>query len=220
MNRTMWIGLLALVIGAVVRSLKTGGATAILTRIAGRDIENGDEPLKIPPRLLPFVALAAGALAGGLDAYVSGASLEDALAAGAMAAATAVFGHELLSGVPGVKKVLSVGFVFIGVSLSTASCTPASRLALFDTFADMATCALANMNLPDEQILLRCGAKSLDDRERVLRIVGEGRSQAASQASSAYSRGIVDQMTASNPGFSGVPCSTPSDAGADSGGKP
>lgn len=205
MNHAMWIGMLALMIGAFVRALKTDGASALLSRLSGRDVENGDEPVRIPTRVLPFVALVAGAIAAVLDAYVGGASVEDALGAGVMAAASAVFGHELLSGVPGIKRILSVAFLLIAMRVLSA-CTPGARWAVLETFAEMSACAIANMNLPEDQIFLKCGARAVEDQERLRRIVGTAREEAASQAAGAYARGVVDAKLSS-----GTPGPTPCD---------
>lgn len=74
------------------------------------------------------------------------------------------------------------------IALLTASCTPDARRALLETITDAAKCGLQNMNLPDEQILKVCAIEAAD-ADRILRIVGEGRQQAAMAAAQAEERG-------------------------------
>jgi hypothetical protein len=73
-------------------------------------------------------------------------------------------------------------------ALLMPSCTPDARRALLETTLDAAKCALANMNLPNDQILKVCAIDAAD-ADRILRIVGEGRQQAAMAANQAEDRG-------------------------------
>lgn len=204
MTHLTWIAVLAIIIGGLVRALKSDGAKGILAKF--------NLP-PVPTRALPWVALVFGGLAAGLDAYLEGggASVQEAAMTAVLAAATAVFGHELGSGVPGVKRLLGVGFLVFGFS-SLSACTPGARAALIDAFAEMAACGLANMNLPDEQMLAMCGARTLEDRARLLQIVGRGRTVAAHEASVAAERAHAEAVQAAAAGKVGA-CNASPDAG-------
>jgi hypothetical protein len=189
-----WIALAAFLIGAFVRAIKSDGAKILLANL-------GLPP--IPTRALPFVALGAGAIAGMLDAYLGGAAWTDAVYAGITAAASAVFGHELLSGIPGAKKLVGIALV-VGFASTTTACTPGARTALAEAAFDLATCALTSLDLPDEQILKKCGANTLADRERLLRIVGTARQEQAVAAALAADRAKEDAMRAALAGKIGA----------------
>lgn len=109
-----WIAVMAVIVGATVRALKSGASQSLLAAL-------GLPP--IPTRALPWLALALGGLAATLDAVTLGASWDAAAQAGVMAAAAAVFGHELLSGVPGAKKLLGILVLLVPLSVATSSCS-------------------------------------------------------------------------------------------------
>lgn len=171
MNHAMWIAVAAVVIGALVRAIKSDGAKILLANL-------GLPP--IPTRALPWVALGLGAVSGVLDAHLAGKSWEEAMSAAVIASAGAVFGHELLSGVPGVKRALGV-LLFVGLGATTASCTPEARREALLLTLDAAKCAVAHMNLPNDQILKLCSIEAAD-AERILKIVGQARDESAKAA--------------------------------------
>ncbi len=76
-----WIALAAIVINLAVRLLKSGRIPALTEWI--------------PPKARVLVALLLGFVAGGLDAVVQGTPWPDALVGGVVAAAVAVFSHDL-----------------------------------------------------------------------------------------------------------------------------
>ena len=117
MTSTTWVAIAALIVGALVRSLKQDALGAILTKLFRPD----GPPVVIPTRLLPWLALAFGVTAALLDAKTAGATWNDAVQSGVLAAAGAVFGHELLSGVPGAKKLLGA-MLLVGAFSATTAC--------------------------------------------------------------------------------------------------
>lgn len=124
-NQAVWFALSALIVGGLVRAINTDGMSSLLTYFAGRD---ADKPVNVPPRLLPWLALALGGISAGLDAKVNGADLQAALASGIGSAAAAAFGHSLGKGVPGVAKVVAgrssrIGFVLLFVGAMTTGLT-------------------------------------------------------------------------------------------------
>jgi hypothetical protein len=171
MNHAMWIALAAVVIGALVRAIKSDGAKIALANL-------GLPP--IPTRVLPWIALVLGAVSGMLDAKLGGKSWEEAVATGVVSAASAVFGHELLSGVPGVKRLLTVT-AFVTIGSTVTSCTPEARREALLLTLDAAKCAVAHLNLPDDQILKLCAIEAAD-ADRILKIVGQARSESARAA--------------------------------------
>jgi hypothetical protein len=64
--------------------------------------------------------------------------------------------------------------------IAILGCGPKGWL-LADMLADKAKCAIANQNLPNEEILKRCLVQP-EDAPRVLELVGTAREQAAMQA--------------------------------------
>lgn len=94
--------------------------------------------------------------------------------------------------------------VFAALVLMLVGCTPQAQSALAEGGAELALCALANLNLPAEQMLLKCGPKTLEDRERLLRIFGEARAQAAAEAAVAAERAREETMRAAVAGAVGV----------------
>jgi hypothetical protein len=171
-----WIAVVAIIVGACVRTLKTDGMKTVLAFF-------GLPP--IPTRALPWIALVLGGVAAVLDARVEGASWDAAAQAGVLSAAIAVFGHELLSGVPGVKRLLVVAFVVLGPTTLVGCAWLEKRgPTLMELLAEKTKCALENMNLPNEEILKRCAIQP-GDAERVLELVGKAREEAAREAAAA-----------------------------------
>jgi hypothetical protein len=167
MNQALWTAIAAFIVGGAVRAMK-----------------GGKEPAGIPKRALPYIALAFGGISAALDARVNGVSWETAAASGVTATALAVFGHDALRAVPGVTKVLTVAPLLFFIS----GCTPDARRALLAQGFDTVQCALANMNLPNEQIAVKCAIETADF-DRIMRIVGEARQASAKAAAEAEARG-------------------------------
>lgn len=81
-DKHAWPALSAVVIGILVRLFKSPSVPAPLDRI--------------PPKARPLVALVLGVASGCLEAVVAGTPWQKALAGGLVAAALAVFGHQLV----------------------------------------------------------------------------------------------------------------------------
>lgn len=169
MNQTLWTATAAFVIGGAVRAIKADAF-----------------PVNIPKRALPWLALVLGALSAALDARMNGVDWEAAAASGLTATALAVFGHDALRAVPGVTKVLGIAFFFM---TTTAACTPDARRALLEQGFDTVQCALANMHLPNKELIVKCAVDTADV-DRILRIVGEARASEAKAAADAEARGF------------------------------
>ncbi len=107
-----WVAVAAILVGLCVRALKSDGAKVALANL-------GLPP--IPTRALPWLALVLGGVGAVLDAKVHGAPWTEAAQAGVIAAAGAVFGHELLSGVPGVQKMLAVALLVLPLSVTSCA---------------------------------------------------------------------------------------------------
>lgn len=169
-----WIALAAFVIGLLVRGIKSDVMSIALAKL-------GLPP--IPSRALPWLALGLGALAAVLDAKVAGSTWEGAAQSGITATALAVLGHELGSGVPGVKKILSFAVV-IGFAANLSACAWWQKHGptLVDLLAEKTKCALARMDLSDEIIIRECAITS-DDVPRILELVSTARDEAARQVS-------------------------------------
>src|SRR5262249_11143855 len=126
-----------------------------------------------------------GALLAALDARMNGVDWEAAAASGITATALAVFGHDALRGVPGMTKLLGAIPLFFALS----SCTPDARRALIEQGFDTVQCALANMHLPNDELIVKCAVDTADV-DRILRIVGEARAAEAKAAAEAEARGF------------------------------
>ena len=176
MDQFSWLFVAGLVVGGIVRALKTDGASAILTHFFGSE----EKPVKLPPRSLPFIALGFGTIGAILDAAVAGDPWSIALKKGAISAALAVFGHELGSSIPKVKEALAI-LLLVGVATSQPACTPESRSILTDLAAKKLECALAHINLPNSQIIALCALQS-GDEEFILRAVAQTRQEVAAEA--------------------------------------
>jgi uncharacterized protein (DUF697 family) len=157
-----WVAAAALVVGAFVRLLKSDMLTIALANF-------GLPP--IPKRVLPWVSLALGVAAAVLDVKLMGTDWPTAIAKGLVAALTATTGHELVvESMRGGKEILAVLLVAGGVAVTAPACTRGAQVASVEMLAEKALCALANQELPPEQILIRCAVQP-GDEERILRIV-------------------------------------------------
>lgn len=67
------------------------------------------------------------------------------------------------------------------LAVLVCSCTPAARLALIETIAEKGQCAIANMNLPEAQIIAKC-ALTPEDVPHIIKMVGVAREQNAQRA--------------------------------------
>jgi hypothetical protein len=170
MNQTLWTTTAALVIGGAVRAIKTDTF-----------------PLSVPKRALPWLALVLGFASAALDARMNGVDWEAAAASGITATALAVFGHDVLRGVPGVTRLLSLAPLLLIVS-AVSSCTPDARRALLEQGFDTVQCALANKHLPNDKLVAKCAIET-GDLDRIMRIVGEARQASAKAAAEAEARG-------------------------------
>ena len=72
----------------------------------------------------------------------------------------------------------------LGLTWCASACTTGQALAVTELVTDKVLCALRLQDLPPSEILIRC-AIAPEDAERVLRIVGESKAQAAARAASA-----------------------------------
>jgi hypothetical protein len=159
-----WLAIAAFVVGGVVRALKADALPAILTRF----LRPEGPPIAIPTRALPFLALVFGTAAAVLNSRVAGASWEVAAQDGVTAAAFAVFGHELLSGVPGTRKLLGGVLLLVGLAGGVSACsflTPKNIRSVLDATA--ITCVFASELTDEKAVASVCGVA--DDLIPVLR---------------------------------------------------
>ena len=177
MTQLTWIAVAAIVIGGVVRALKSDGMTVALANL-------GLPP--IPKRALPWIALVFGAASAVLDAKVGGTSWQEAGAAGILATGTAVLGHDLGKALPGVRKVLGV-LIFVGLASSVTACTPQARWALAELLAKKIACGVAHQDLSNEEIIKLCALEP-GDIPKVLDVVGQSRTASAKYAADAAAR--------------------------------
>ena len=200
-----WIPLAAIVIGLVVRLLKSD------TKI----------PITIPPAWRSRIALLLGVAAGVLERVAnSGTSWGQAIFEGLVAAMLAITGHNVLidslrggrefvipgliipgaapspgkppsipPGKPPTPPVLPILMLFVAwlgvlsfsdrvsVSPGIVGCNTRQVLTVLDILADKIKCAVENQDLPDEAILAKCAVQP-NDAQRVLTVVGESRASA------------------------------------------
>lgn len=109
-----WIAAAALIIGAVVRILKSDSLTIALANL-------GLPPL--PKRVLPWLSLVLGVASAILDVKLQGTPWPEAVAKGLVAGVSAIAGHEL--GVESVRKGKELLVLILTVSLATSACKPA-----------------------------------------------------------------------------------------------
>lgn len=167
MDTIMWTAVAAVVIGAIVRAIKSDGAKIALANL-------GLPP--VPKRWLPWIALVLGALSAALDARVNGSEWQQAAAYGVLAAGAAITGHDLLKGVPGLGKSLVMVAVFpLALGACGAFGRGAARSAL--DVAQVA-CIIAQQERPDEDVAKVCDV--FDDMlPHMRRILSESRKASA-----------------------------------------
>lgn len=130
-SQLTWTAIAAVVIGGLVRAIKSDGMTIALANL-------GLPP--IPKRALPWVALTLGAAAAVLDSRQLGATWQEAAVLGVVATATAVLGHDLGKGVPGLGKVLVFALV---AGAGVTACGPSKEA---QEAAAAGTYAIEHMN--------------------------------------------------------------------------
>lgn len=79
-SQHQWIGLAAVLIGALVRALK----------------EDTPIPITIPPKVRPWLALGLGATAGALQKVSGGTPWKEAAFGGILAGMLAIVGHDTI----------------------------------------------------------------------------------------------------------------------------
>lgn len=174
-----WVALAAVVIGLIVRLLKSD------TKI----------PVDVPPQLRVWLALALGAASGALDKLVEAGNTTwtTALLNGLVAAVLAIVSHNLvIDSVRGGKELVVPGLIKPGVSpspgnppsipptsiagillvgacmalgVSQQGCalfTPANIAKAEVIAAKTADCLVEKQDLPDEQAFLECGVEAAE----------------------------------------------------------
>lgn len=112
-----FVGLLAVVVHAIVRVLRSGGVNAILARFKVKPI---------PKLWIPWLALVFGVAAGVLDAYLAGVPRTEFLRAaleGLIAGGLAIAGYELGPGT--LKRIKEAREVVAGATVPEAPDEPA-----------------------------------------------------------------------------------------------
>lgn len=151
-----WIGLAALVIGAVVRVLK---------------IDAPPHWLVVPSRWRPILALALGLVAGVLDKVSSGAAWMPAILGGLLAAVTAIASHDVvIEGLRGGKEIGAPKTAAAATLLAFVCAAAASQSGCAwwnghgartaHATADVLKCALTHYGEPPEQIAIECGLEN------------------------------------------------------------
>ncbi len=153
-----------------------------LVGLAVRVLKAKKLPFDVPKQALPWLSIFFGVVYAALAEKQLGKSWEDAvllaIGGGVAVGAGAMAAHDLGKTVPGAKKLLAVALILTAVG--TSACTPDARRALLEKGFAVLQCALQNMNLPNEEILVRCAVQP-EDADRILAIVGEQR-EAQSEA--------------------------------------
>ena len=159
-----WIALAAIVIGAVVRLLKSDGPI----------------PLTVPSRWRPVLAVVLGVIAGVFDKVASGGAWTQAILGGLLAALTAISSHDVvIEGLRGGKELgapkgPAAMLLALALSLgaSTSACagffTPARDEQLAKTGIDIAICILNHSQLPALEIVKACDGITVVDVNNVL----------------------------------------------------
>lgn len=168
MIQLTWIAITAIVIGALVRAIKSDGAKIALANL-------GLPP--IPKRALPWVALALGAASALLEKRQSGLTWNEAAMFAVLSAAGAIVGHDLLRGLPGVGKVVGAVLVVAGLSAAVEACTPWQRKAA-NVVLDVLQCVLANQAKPDAQVVAICASENVKPAD-VLELLSQQRAALA-----------------------------------------
>lgn len=149
-----WVAVAALIIGAVVRLLKS------------------DTPLPtVPARWRAWLAIGLGIVAGVLDALVAGTPLVSAVLQGLGAALTAITTHELV--IEGIRGGRELGqppgaairaVVFVGALSVLSACAAVKGLFTPQNEIDVmkpAICVLEHITEPPRQILNECAGTTL-----------------------------------------------------------
>jgi hypothetical protein len=149
-----WVALAAFIVGGLVRALKSDALAAILTRFFRPD----GPPITIPTRVLPWLALTGGGGLAFLEAMRDGSSYGDAAKAAVLAAALAVLGHELLSGVPGVSKLLGGILVVVGLAGGVSACSVFTRENAKSALdAIQVACVMSSTITDEKEVADACG---------------------------------------------------------------
>jgi hypothetical protein len=157
-----WVAVAAILLGLFVRAIKSDAIKVALANF-------GLPP--VPTRALPWLALGLGCVGAILDAKVGGASWNEAAQAGVVAAAGAVFGHELLSGVPGVRRLLAVGLLIVPLSVTSCALFTPKNVKSALTIAQI-SCIFATTLTDAPEVARVCGVA--DDLIPVVRdLVGQ-----------------------------------------------
>lgn len=171
-----WVAAAALLVGAVVRLLKSNTLTIALANL-------GLPP--IPKRVLPWVSLAFGVASAILDVKLQGTAWIEAIAKGLIAGVAAIAGHELgVESMRNGKELLVLGVVLV---FGASACTPQARWAVADLLASKIACAVAHQDLTTEQIVVQCAIEP-QDVDRIMAIVGESRAASARASAEAAAR--------------------------------
>ena len=173
-------------------------------------------PFEIPSRFRPPVAALLGIVAGGLEAVAKGMPFQDALRQGAIMGLVTILGHFLVIDVIRGGKEIPLPWLMKDTPPEETPTVPEAKkqtlrkppplpvLVLFvlvlggcakffkvlDLAADKAKCVVANQDLPDHAIFVKC---ALEDPEAYLDLLAESR--AATQkalARQASTRGDAD----------------------------
>lgn len=182
-----WVAIAALLVGAVVRLLKSDMLTIALSNL-------GLPP--IPKRVLPWLSLVLGVASAILDVKLQGTAWPEAIGKGLVAGVAAIAGHEL--GVESMRKGKELLVVFVVLAFGASACTPQARWAVADLLASKIACAVAHQDLPNDMIVKACALEP-GDVQRVLAIVGEARSASAKAAENAEMRASAAKCVAPSP---------------------
>ncbi len=142
-----WVAAAALLVGAVVRLLKTDMLTIALANL-------GLPP--IPKRVLPWVSLVLGVGSSILDVKLQGTDWPSAIAKGLVAGVAAIAGHEL--GVESARKgkeLLAIGCVFF-MTTTITGCAFLRAHAKDALDVAQIGCIIANQFQPDSKVAEIC----------------------------------------------------------------
>lgn len=199
-----WVPFAALAIGFTIRALKDD--TKLPT---------------IPPRLRRWALVALGVASAVIEHKLAGVGWEKAIYDALAASIFAMLGHDvLIEGLRGGKEIPIPGLMkgdkselpkilplvlFLLASSFSAGChlTRSQTATLIDLLANKTKCAIANMDLPNDQIIKICALQA-EDIPKILDLVGEARTQAANEAAQAYARGREDETRESRRGSARV----------------
>jgi hypothetical protein len=156
-----WVAAAALIVGALVRLLKSDMLTNALASL-------GLPP--IPKRVLPWLALAFGLASSILDEKVMGTPWPAAITKGVLAALGAITGHELTIESLRKGKELLVVCLAIGSVLTVGACSARGREVALVDGAKIALCVAEHQDEPTELALIKCGSENVspDDIRKML----------------------------------------------------